>query len=142
MENLPVPDFELVPILLSQVCRLWRAFVLAHPALGASLNIECSDRLLPPLHVIRTHLLRSAAHPLSIVLEAEGLNLDFQWSHVQRNEADIHGPNYQDSSWGPITPSCSKSRTSSKSPQRPSTTGQTVLTFRSDPDQLWIAGIA
>ncbi|KAF8881993.1 hypothetical protein BD779DRAFT_1675174 [Infundibulicybe gibba] len=85
---------ERVPNVLCQVCRLWHAFVLAHPALWASLNIKCSDRLLPPLHAICTHLLHSAAHPLSIVLETKSPNPDFpavlaalaaarnRWRHV------------------------------------------------------------
>ncbi|KAF8893133.1 hypothetical protein BD779DRAFT_1784073 [Infundibulicybe gibba] len=56
--------------LLSSVCRLWRTLVLATPALWASLDIKCgTDVLRPPLSIIRTHLERSRAHPLSFILD-------------------------------------------------------------------------
>ncbi|KAF8893141.1 hypothetical protein BD779DRAFT_1670122 [Infundibulicybe gibba] len=52
--------------LLSSVCSLWRALVLATPALWASLDITCDgDILRPPLPVIRTHLQRSRTHTLA-----------------------------------------------------------------------------
>ncbi|KAF8893117.1 hypothetical protein BD779DRAFT_1798465 [Infundibulicybe gibba] len=58
---------------LSSVCRLWRALVLATPALWASLDITCNYHVLrPSLPIIRTHLQRSRSYPLSFVLRAAG----------------------------------------------------------------------
>ncbi|KAF8893136.1 hypothetical protein BD779DRAFT_1508982 [Infundibulicybe gibba] len=57
---------------LSSVCKLWRALVLAAPALWASLDIICNmDVLYPPLPVIHSHLERSGAHPLSFTLRSK-----------------------------------------------------------------------
>ncbi|KAJ7482474.1 hypothetical protein FB451DRAFT_1029804, partial [Mycena latifolia] len=64
----------LSPLILSQICRQWRAMPIPTPALCRAVKVDLrtgrENRVDTELHLLNTSLSRSGSCPLSIVLES------------------------------------------------------------------------